>query len=510
MIQYANRGSKAYVALLLFTKGSVVPCAMPPAITSTALCIILAMSHREEDSEVVPDLLWANNVFAIQCYAIILGFLIVTRTNMALNRYITALSNFQIMVSNWQDACTQVCSFVNAHLEVEDPHQKYLMEWREQLAHWFSLMATFAVAALRGDEVMNQQLYESPLKDYQTGSLGRGEGRVRTSSKGFYLNIRKEERSPESKQDDGKDGESHPHSPHLRVPDLAKFVSSTFVPMGRSNDSRWPHDVERLGNKEYLEYLGSCTPMERATLNKVHDKVLVVSSWICESISRSMLRNRPGAPEGPVMKIPPPVISRVFQQLSNGMQAFHQALMVVIVPFPFPFAQMLSYLLLGFMIMSPFLVLQLTRSVIFSPILTFIGVFGYFGTDSIAKEIENPLGEDANDLPVLRLHTDYNNRIRELLLPLPHLGHMRSRTTESTAPTEAQQEEAPKCSWLGAAPAAVKEGKESLALGKEGKETFCERKRRPSPNGASGGDPCERKRRPGPGGGPLPEGPRHL
>ena len=39
---------------------------------------------------------------------------------------------------------------------------------------------------------------------------------------------------------------------------------------------------------------------------------------------------------------PPPVLSRVYQELSNGMLGFNQSLKLADVPFPFIFAQILE------------------------------------------------------------------------------------------------------------------------------------------------------------------------
>mmetsp|Transcript_90653 Transcript_90653/g.210861 ORF Transcript_90653/g.210861 Transcript_90653/m.210861 type:complete len:498 (-) Transcript_90653:116-1609(-) len=407
MIQYANRGAKAYIALLVCMHGSVVPSSLPPAILSTAISLALAFSYND-GAVVVPDLEYANKAFAIQIYGIVLGFLIVTRTNMAINRYTSAMQGLQVMISKWLDAYMQLCAFVNAHLE-DGEYKDELISWREKMAHWFSLMATFAVAALRGDE-NTIEFHEDPTIS-QAARLSSSIGGLKS------LNT-----AAAWKLEPGK--ASHPVSPLGASSVVTDFLFQTVSILGRSDNTSWPRDDAYIGDpslRSRLEYLGACSSNERKTLSEVHDKVLVVSGWICESITRAVLRNRPHAPLGPVLKVPPPIVSRVYQELSNGMQAYHHALMVVIVPFPFPFAQMLTYLLLGFTILAPFMVLQFTRSVIFSPILTFLGVFGYYGTDMIAKEIENPFGDDVNDLPLLSMHKDFNTSLKELLMPHPHL-----------------------------------------------------------------------------------------
>merc|ERR1719217_943690 len=57
----------------------------------------------------------------------------------------------QQMSSKWADAFMQISAFTNVSLTlgVEPTH---LLLWREQIAHWFSLMSAIAVCNLRGDD----------------------------------------------------------------------------------------------------------------------------------------------------------------------------------------------------------------------------------------------------------------------------------------------------------------------------------------------------------------------
>merc|ERR1719375_620630 len=40
-----------------------------------------------------------------------------------------------------------------------------------------------------------------------------------------------------------------------------------------------------------------------------------------------------------ILSIPPPILSRSFQEIANGMVHFHEAMKISNVPFPFPYAQ---------------------------------------------------------------------------------------------------------------------------------------------------------------------------
>ena len=54
----------------------------------------------------------------------------------------------------------------------------------------------------------------------------------------------------------------------------------------------------------------------------------------------------------------------------------------------------------------------LKKDAILSPVLTFFIMVGYWGLNEICAELENPFGEDANDLPILLMH-----KVKNILAP---------------------------------------------------------------------------------------------
>merc|ERR550532_1098574 len=99
-----------------------------------------------------------------------------------------------------------------------------------------------------------------------------------------------------------------------------------------------------------------------------------------------------------ILSIPPPILSRCFQEIANGMVAFHTSLKISFVPFPFPYAQTCDLLLMVHWICAPFVFNQWTKTPFWSFVFVFIQVFVLWTLNFIAVEIENPFGEDANDL----------------------------------------------------------------------------------------------------------------
>jgi len=67
-------------------------------------------------------------------------------------------------------------------------------------------------------------------------------------------------------------------------------------------------------------------------------------------------------------------------------------------PFPFPYAQMISGLLVFHFFATPVLIGMIPINCVWCFIFAFVSVFSLCALNLIAQEIENPFGDDANDL----------------------------------------------------------------------------------------------------------------
>ena len=67
-------------------------------------------------------------------------------------------------------------------------------------------------------------------------------------------------------------------------------------------------------------------------------------------------------------------MGRIFQELSNGCLAFEGAKKVATIPFPFPYAQIVQYLQLAFVLSCPFVVVAFVDELFFQMFFTFLGV----------------------------------------------------------------------------------------------------------------------------------------
>mmetsp|Transcript_102241 Transcript_102241/g.305225 ORF Transcript_102241/g.305225 Transcript_102241/m.305225 type:complete len:443 (-) Transcript_102241:54-1382(-) len=116
-----------------------------------------------------------------------------------------------------------------------------------------------------------------------------------------------------------------------------------------------------------------------------------------------------------VLSIPPPILSRVFQQIGNGMVALHQAIKISTIPFPFPYAQACDFLLVMHWMTTPVIVQAWTSSPVWAFVFSFVMVFIYWTLNATATGLENPFGTDANDLDYSELQNEMNRQLLVLL-----------------------------------------------------------------------------------------------
>merc|ERR1719223_2139612 len=118
-------------------------------------------------------------------------------------------------------------------------------------------------------------------------------------------------------------------------------------------------------------------------LMEAHDKCEVCLQWIQRLIGE--------ANETQTIKVAPPILSRVYNQLGNGIVNLNNARKITDFPIPFPLAQMIAFMLLFHWVITAFI---------------------------CAASVEQPFGDDANDLPLHEMQADLNRSLGALLDPL--------------------------------------------------------------------------------------------
>lgn len=146
-------------------------------------------------------------------------------------------------------------------------------------------------------------------------------------------------------------------------------------------------------------------------MNVCEDETLmyVLVQWIQQMILYNMGKG--------VISTPPPIVSRVFQDLSTGIVTLNNAKKISETPFPLPYAQALSTVIIMHAAMTPFVFAVWTHTPFWAGLFTFTAVFLFSTINFIAAEIEQPFGDDANDIDLEELQNKFNNILVTMLSP---------------------------------------------------------------------------------------------
>jgi len=116
-----------------------------------------------------------------------------------------------------------------------------------------------------------------------------------------------------------------------------------------------------------------------------------------------------------VLCIAPPILSRSFQQMARCMVNFEDALKIALTPFPFPYAQTTTTLLLVHWFMTPIVITAWVDSATSAGCFCFVQVFILWALNTIAEEIEQPFGVDTNDLDAEFMQEEMNRHLSILV-----------------------------------------------------------------------------------------------
>jgi len=135
----------------------------------------------------------------------------------------------------------------------------------------------------------------------------------------------------------------------------------------------------------------------------------------CEIILQWIQRLVVDAHEEGTIKIAPPILSRVYQQLGIGIVNLTNVRKIKEIPFPFPYAQMITCMMIVHWVISPLLASQVIETSHWAATLCFFVTVSYWSLLHIALEIDQPFGADPNDLPVKGMQKDFNRSLLQLL-----------------------------------------------------------------------------------------------
>eukprot|EP00930_Biecheleria_cincta_P080003 TRINITY_DN6806_c0_g2_i1.p1 TRINITY_DN6806_c0_g2~~TRINITY_DN6806_c0_g2_i1.p1 ORF type:complete len:614 (-),score=83.83 TRINITY_DN6806_c0_g2_i1:76-1671(-) len=144
-------------------------------------------------------------------------------------------------------------------------------------------------------------------------------------------------------------------------------------------------------------------------LEQVHDRCEIIMSWIQRLIMKAHLSG--------VVVAPPPILSRSFQELSRGVVNLNNVRKIRDIPFPFPYNQVLIFMLAVHWVVTAIQAATVIDSIMWAGIICFCVTGALWSVIYIGKEIDQPFGEDANDLPMVEMQKDFNRSLMNLMHP---------------------------------------------------------------------------------------------
>ena len=131
-------------------------------------------------------------------------------------------------------------------------------------------------------------------------------------------------------------------------------------------------------------------------------------NWLNEFVARAQRT-------GKLADVPPPIVSRVFQSLSEAMLGFNKARRVSEIAYPFVLAQLTDI----FVCILAFLVVCLNISVVPSAamgcFISALTTFGFVGLYEAARDVEDPFLFEPNDLPLRTMIYCFNHSLHAMV-----------------------------------------------------------------------------------------------
>lgn len=118
-----------------------------------------------------------------------------------------------------------------------------------------------------------------------------------------------------------------------------------------------------------------------------------------------------------VLNIPPPLLTRTFQELGKGMLHHRDALKYADTPYPFAYLACTQVLLCVHSAMTPIMTSIWLNSYAGITVFTFVTTFLFWNLHFTAGELENPFGIDATDLDLQSMQHIMNDSLVRLLAP---------------------------------------------------------------------------------------------
>eukprot|EP00928_Gymnodinium_smaydae_P023934 TRINITY_DN19545_c1_g2_i1.p1 TRINITY_DN19545_c1_g2~~TRINITY_DN19545_c1_g2_i1.p1 ORF type:complete len:507 (+),score=37.68 TRINITY_DN19545_c1_g2_i1:92-1522(+) len=138
----------------------------------------------------------------------------------------------------------------------------------------------------------------------------------------------------------------------------------------------------------------------------------------CEIVLHWLQRHIIHGSRTSLIDVPPPILSRVYQELGRGMVNLNNVRKIKEVPFPYPLDQLILLLLCLHFVATSFFASESTDTPWAAAGTAFIISLAYWALCYIAVEIQQPFGKGYSDISVENMQVDFNNSLWFLMNPL--------------------------------------------------------------------------------------------
>jgi predicted membrane chloride channel (bestrophin family) len=395
MIHY-NRTDWYGVSYFFRIRGSLFPRCLPAMILAGILSGLAASGTIEDVTGMNVDDFFGNDDYAMQLFGVVFGFLSVTRLNMSYSRYWEGITEIKQMHSKWADACLHIVAFDRIYDDAEGCGEDAFCQ---HVVRLFCQLSAMAIISLHDDEwAFNAGAEDEDLERFSAARIEKAEHVVvrllhlPSDAKVFHrtsANLAKGLKKNDAKSAMSSEALAVGLREQRRAKLMTKRDDSAAKRRSRGSRSSLSTNFERrLIDEEEQRFLGSAP-----------DPVLATVQRIVRAVST---RHQFGG-----VCAPSPIVSRVFQELSNGLLAYNAATKIKEVPVPFAYVQFNAMLFCLFVLFTPLAIAAFTGQVASSVLISMIVVGGFAAMWLVANELEDPFGDDANDLPMVGYHEHF-------------------------------------------------------------------------------------------------------
>lgn len=385
---YAGKlGSRnSFFQTLIRRKGSVIYKVLPISIIGSIFAFILvAIRTNDPENYLLPEL---RHPFVVQVFGIIVAFVVVSRTSVALSRYFGGIAHVHTMSTRWVDSFTSLIGFLRSSADLHpggSPKQEACVAVGLAMLHWGTLAHALAINSLQCTQLGLQET----IWEHRTAELEPPQNLALDSAMSLE-EMKKEALHSKSRSR------------------LQKGAMTAEKRVSISEDGIAVEKDHASGKRELMKLgiYGACSPEEKQRLNGATDKVAIVLMWMEEAISRAQVQG--------ILLTAPPILSRVYAELGSGLEGYNESYRIALVPFPFCFAQMIGWCLVAFLFLCPAVAFVFTGGIALTSMLTLFGLVGFWGLNRIAIELENPFGTEVNHLPLAEMHHAYVEALGEM------------------------------------------------------------------------------------------------